>query len=51
MWAFEKEGYQWKPTTMVPVDDETRKKIDELAEKLLEHEDVQEVYTNLKHES
>ena len=51
IWAFKKERDAWKPSTMVPVDDETRKKIDELAEKLLEHEDVQEVYTNLKHES
>ncbi|TSC80318.1 MAG: hypothetical protein G01um101429_168 [Parcubacteria group bacterium Gr01-1014_29] len=46
LWAFVKEGEEWIAKTTVPVDDETRKKIDELAEVLEEHEDIQEVYTN-----
>ncbi len=47
-WAFVKEGEGWKAVTTVPVDDATRRKLEELVGILLEHDDVQEVYTNLK---
>lgn len=46
-WAFVKEGNEWKPTTTVPVPDAVRIQIKKLAESLHEHNDIQEVYTNV----
>ncbi|OGZ44312.1 MAG: hypothetical protein A3J55_03380 [Candidatus Ryanbacteria bacterium RIFCSPHIGHO2_02_FULL_45_17b] len=51
LWAFEKDGEHWKPNTMIPVGEAIKKKIEELTEALQEHDDVQEVYTNLKLET
>lgn len=48
VWAFEKQGDGWIAKTTVPIDDETRIKINEITEALEEHEDVQDVYTNIK---
>lgn len=45
-WAFSKEDEKWKATSTIPVDEETGKKINDLVEKLLEHEDIQTIYTN-----
>jgi len=47
-WAFVKEGEIWNATTILPIDDVARRKIEELVEALLAHDDMQEVYTNLK---
>lgn len=46
LWAFSKEGEKWKTISTMPVDEETGKKISDLEEKLLEHEDIQATYTN-----
>ena len=47
VWAFEKEGDRWKPTTTIPANEILNKKIEELTEALQEHDDVQEVYANI----
>lgn len=46
LWAFAKKGDGWEPTTTIPVDAATKKKITELVEALREHEDIQSVYSN-----
>ena len=46
VWAFSKESTTWKATSTMSVDEETRKKINDLVEKLLEHEDIQTICTN-----
>ena len=49
LWAFEKTEDGWKATTTVPADNAARDKILRLTETLLEHDDVQGVYTNTSH--
>ena len=47
MWAFEKDGAEWKPTTLLPLEDESQKeKLAVLIEALEEYEDVDSIYTN-----
>lgn len=46
-WAFDKQGDQWIAKTKVPVDEKTKEKITTLTDALEEHEDVQNVYTNV----
>lgn len=52
LWNFEKtrteEGKEYRPKTYTEVSDEEREKIEPLLDELVEHDDVQEVYTNLK---
>jgi len=45
-WAFEKRGHEWIPKTTISLSGEDQEKLEELASKLEEHDDVQEVYTN-----
>lgn len=46
VWAFKKEGGEWKPTTTVPVSDEGAEKLDILVTELEDNDEVQDVYTN-----
>lgn len=47
MWAFEKDGSDWKPTTLLPLeDDEQKEKLSALIEALEDYDDVDSVYTN-----
>lgn len=47
LWAFAKEGENWRPTTTIPVDEVIRQQIEKLTEDLEEHGDIQGVYTNI----
>lgn len=47
-WAFEKDGNEYKATSFVELSDEDKEKLFELIETLKEHDDVQEVFTNLQ---
>lgn len=49
-WAFSKEGTAWKPETVVPLSDEDTEKLENLLDAIEDHDDVQNVYTNLKTE-
>lgn len=46
-WAFVKEGDTWKAKTTIDVDEENKKKVENLVDALEEHDDVQSVYTNI----
>ncbi|MEK7179217.1 MAG: YebC/PmpR family DNA-binding transcriptional regulator [Patescibacteria group bacterium] len=47
LWAFEKKSDNtWAPKTTVPLSPEDTEKISRLADTLMEHDDVQAVYTN-----
>jgi len=46
VWAFEKEGASFKPTTTVSLDDSLVEKLSDLIDLLEEHDDVESVYTN-----
>lgn len=46
-WAFKKEADgSWAPQTTIPLTDEDAEKLSTLVDLILEHDDVQEVYTN-----
>ena len=45
-WAFGKTSTEWEAKTTTPISDEDGEKLEELIETLLEHDDVQNVYTN-----
>lgn len=47
LWAFEKVGAEWKPTSTLPLEAELREKLEALVEVIEEHEDVDTVYTNI----
>lgn len=51
LWAFEKKENSWKPSTTVPIDKTMQGNIEALIEALLEHEDIQSVYTNMASEN
>lgn len=46
----QESGYDFKPKNLVEISDEDKKSINTLINELLEHDDVQEVYTNLNNE-
>ena len=47
MWAFEKDGAEWKPTTLLPLEDDSQKeKLTTLIEALEEYDDIESIYTN-----
>lgn len=46
LWAFEKTGEGYKPTTTVPLSEEDDAKLMEILQKIDDYDDVQEVYTN-----
>lgn len=46
-WAFKKEGVDWIADTTVPVEGEDKEKLDTLLQALEEHDDVEQVYTNV----
>lgn len=45
-WAFTREGIEWKPNTMVPIEEEDSKMLEALIEELEDNDEVQDVYTN-----
>ncbi len=49
-WAFIKEkgehGFEWKPSTTIPLSDEDLASLDTLVDELEENDEVQEVFTN-----
>lgn len=47
-WAFEKSGEKWLPKFPVDLADAERAKLEKLFEALDEHDDVQEIYSNIK---
>lgn len=47
-WAFEKQGSEWVPKFPMDISEEQRRKLEKLFEALDEHDDVQEIYSNLK---
>jgi len=47
-WAFDKSGSAWVPKFPMAVNEEQRNKLEKLFEALDEHDDVQEIYSNLK---
>ena len=47
VWAFENKNDEWIAKTTVVVDEENRRKVENLIVVLEDHEDVQKVYTNL----
>lgn len=46
LWAFAKEGEEWKAVTETPADEADLEKLAALVEELEDHDDVQGVYTN-----
>jgi len=46
LWAFEKREGGWMAKTKVPLNDEDGERLGSILEKLEEHDDVQNVYTN-----
>ena len=46
-WAFTKSGNDWLATAPMDVSPEQREKLEKLFEALDEHDDVQEIYSNL----
>lgn len=46
-WAFTKSGNEWIAATPMDVSPEQREKLEKLFEALDEHDDVQEIYSNL----
>jgi len=47
-WMFDKQDGDWVPKTPMELPDGQREKIEKLFESLDEHDDVQEIYSNLK---
>ena len=47
-WMFEKTGAEWVPKTTMEIPDEQKGKLEGLFEALDEHDDVQDIYSNLK---
>ncbi len=45
-WAFTKDGGEWKPATTVPLETKDVEQLEILYEALMEHDDVESVYTN-----
>lgn len=45
-WAFTKEGGGWKAVTMIPIEAEDVEQLHVLVDALMEHDDVESVYTN-----
>ncbi|HEC32634.1 MAG TPA: YebC/PmpR family DNA-binding transcriptional regulator [Candidatus Kaiserbacteria bacterium] len=46
MWAFEKDGDEYKPNTTTSISKEEGLKLKNVVEIILEHDDVQDVFTN-----
>lgn len=46
LWAFEKDGSEWKANTQVAVSSEDGEKLSDLIEAIEDLDDVQDVYTN-----
>jgi len=46
LWAFTKEGAEWKPNMTVPLGEEDGKILEALIEDLEDNDEVQDVYTN-----
>lgn len=46
LWAFERDGAEWKPTTLIPIDETDSEKLQKVLDALEEQDDVQEIYTN-----
>ncbi len=46
MWAFEKEGNEYKPKTTTSTSKEESLKLKTTVEIILEHDDIQDVFTN-----
>jgi len=47
-WAFDKQGAEWIAKFPMDISEEQRGKVEKLFEALDEHDDVQEIYSNLK---
>lgn len=47
-WAFERQSNEWVPKFPMDINEEQRRKLEKLFEALDEHDDVQEIYSNLK---
>jgi len=47
-WAFEKVGTEWEAKTTTPISAEDGEKLEKLIEVIIEHDDVQNIYTNAK---
>lgn len=47
-WAFEKQNNEWTPKFPMDINEGQRRKLEKLFEALDEHDDVQEIYSNLK---
>ena len=45
-WAFERKGIEWIPHTTTSLDPEGETRLEALIERLEEHDDIQEIYTN-----
>ncbi len=45
-WAFKKEGIEWKATTTVPIENTDKEKLEKLSEALMDHDDVEDIYSN-----
>jgi YebC/PmpR family DNA-binding regulatory protein len=45
-WAFEKHGLEYKPTTLMPIEDADIEKLTAIVEALEANDEVQEVFTN-----
>ncbi|MDP3710433.1 MAG: YebC/PmpR family DNA-binding transcriptional regulator [bacterium] len=48
IWNFERDGQSFTPKTHVEANPQDREILDKLLELLKEHEDIQEIYTNIK---
>lgn len=47
-WAFDKQDIEWVAKVPMEISQEAREKLEKLFEALDEHDDVQEIYSNLK---
>jgi YebC/PmpR family DNA-binding regulatory protein len=45
-WAFEKEGSEYKAKTTTAISEEDNTKLENIIEEILDHDDIQEVYSN-----
>ncbi|MFA5987103.1 MAG: YebC/PmpR family DNA-binding transcriptional regulator [Candidatus Paceibacterota bacterium] len=45
-WAFQKSNEGWTPTTVIPLSEEDRNKLESILEALSDYEEIEEVYTN-----
>jgi YebC/PmpR family DNA-binding regulatory protein len=48
LWAFERSGASFEPTTLVPLNEVDGEKLEQLIKILEEHIDVQDIYTNIE---